>query len=332
VQHLPSTPPTGPSTLPFVVRLAALLAFVLTAVPAAAEEDFFDPAALGMGGAGRIIPVDASVLRLNPASMALKPMYVGGSSYGFYGREKAHTWSSGAADSNTSEFAIGTNYTMRTWEPPFDPSTDLNWFPADIRDEIQDKRTMHRWDVSLAYGLLGRRLNVGLGGRLVNQRYEIRENRTFFSLDAGVTGALTKWLLLAVSAQNMIPTKDSRFPTRLSTGIGIDLDQKWEQPFSVRAEVDVVWDMTSQLKPVTDLHGGVEIRFMRYVALRGGYYGDRKFTDNYVTWGAGFITPKFVVNYGMRVEVGEVDKRLRTDRELSPQRILWNVGFGLKFP
>jgi hypothetical protein len=314
------------------VRALLPMCLLLVAAPAAAEEDFFDPVALGMGGAGRILPVDASVLRLNPASMAIKPNYAGGSSYGFYGREKAHTWSSGAADSYTSEFALGTNYTMRIYEPPFDPTTDLNWYPAEGADELQDKRTMHRWDISAAYGLLQRRINVGLGGRLVNQRYEIRENRTFFTLDTGVTGAPTRWLFLAFSAQNLIPTKDSRFPTRLSAGAAVDFDQSWEQPFSFKAEVDVVWDMTSQVKPVTDLHGGAEIRFLRFVAIRGGYYSDRKFLDNYVTWGLGFHTPKFHVNYGMRIEVGPVDKRIRSDRELNPQRILWNVGFLVRFP
>ena len=122
-------------TLVLLIPLTLLLSST-----AQAEDDFFEPAAMGMGGAVRNLAVDASAVHLNPAAMAGKPQYIAGSNYSFYGREKSHIIASGAFDSRTSNFALGTEYTVWRYSPLFEPETDLNWFPTNPDEDLEDKR------------------------------------------------------------------------------------------------------------------------------------------------------------------------------------------------
>ncbi len=314
-------------------RLLPLLALLLALAPAtaSAEDDFYEPMALGMGGTGRVLPLDLSTLHLNASALGVRAQYMGGFSYGYAPREKSHQISTSAADSRTGAYFLGVNYSIRLYEPPFEPSTDLNWYPVATADELLDKRREHRWDIAGGYAFLDRHLSIGATARILRQEFDIRENRNKFTLDAGVTVAPTKFLLFAVSAQNMVPTRDTRYPTRLSAGLGLDFMNEGQGAFGFRGEFDVLFDFTSQEKPRTDVHGGGEFRFLYLAAVRLGYYGDRQFKDNYVTWGAGLVTDRFRLNFGMRIEVGPVEKRLRTDIELDDQRVLWTLGFDLRY-
>ncbi len=75
-----------------VLLAATVAAASLAFLPAAhAQDDFFEPAALGMGGAVRILGGDTSSIHLNPAAMVGRLKYVASMSYGFYGREASHT-------------------------------------------------------------------------------------------------------------------------------------------------------------------------------------------------------------------------------------------------
>ncbi len=307
--------------------LAVLAASFLVASPASAEEDFFEPVSMGMGGAVRILGSDTAAIHLNPAAMTGKPRYIAGSSYTFYGRARSHTLATGAFDSRTSAFALGTEYTIMVFEPPFAMETDLNWFPTDGSTEVRDKRTWQRWDIAAAYGLLQRRINIGLSARIVRQQFAIRDPRTFFTLDAGVVFWPAHVFAIGISAQNIIPTKDDRFPTRLSPGIALELEN------FLRIGVDVVFDfMTSEII-TTDLHAGAEVTLFRLISIRAGFYSDRRFTETYVTWGLGLYIERARLNisYAMRIEAGPMDRPIRQDKPEPNSRILNKIGFDLRF-
>lgn len=313
------------------LQIAAVVAvLVLLALPgrAGAEEDYFQPIALGMGGAVRVLGADISAIHLNPASMTGRPRYVAGSSYTFYGREKSHTVASGSFDSRTSALALGIGYTVWTFDPPFDLAADLNWYPVDSAWDVTDKRTFQRWDIAVGYAFLQRKLNVGVSARIVHQTYEIRTRRTFFTMDGGITAWPVPFLGFGISAQNFIPTKDDRFPIRLSPGIALELSDL------LKIGLDFVFDFTSSDKTTTDLHGGAELTLFKLVGIRAGYYSDREFTDNYITWGLGLRVERarLSINYGMRIEVGPMNKRLREDKPAGSQRILNTIGFDVNFP
>lgn len=330
---MPSTADSRPSIVGAVARIAMISAALLLLLcgSARADEDFFEPVALGMGGTGRVIAVDLSTLHLNPSALGVRPKYQAGISYGNTVRELAHQFASGAYDSRTSEFFLGTVYSFRIFEPLLVPEDDLNWYPTRKSDQIIDKRTYHRWDIAAGYSLLERRLNLAGTIRIVQQEMELREDRTLFTFDAGMTAAPTPFLLFAVSAQNLIPTRDLRYPTRLSAGVGLDLDYNPQQRFGVQAEFDVVFDFTTAEMPTTDLHAGVSVKLLYFAALRVGFYSDRAFLDNHITWGLGFVTERFRLNFGMAIEVGEVDRRLRPDVDAEQQRATWSLGFDGNF-
>ncbi|HCP46283.1 MAG TPA: hypothetical protein DIU15_09590 [Deltaproteobacteria bacterium] len=310
--------------IPWALSLAVLLV-VWAPTQVHAEEDFFEPAALGMGGAVRTLGPDTSAIHLNPASMVTKARYLTSFSYSHYGREKSHLLSTGAYDSKTSNFALGTKYSLRIFEPPFSADRDVPWYPVSSDTEIRDKRRFHRWDVAAAYAFLQRRLNVGLTARVLRKEYEIRENRVRFSMDSGFNVFPLPVLGISVSSQNMIPTNDDRYPTRLAAGLGLMLDPV------LQLGVDVVWDFTSSEKPTTDVHGGLEVRILNLFAIRGGYYSDRQFTDNYATWGVGLASDRIKISFSMRIELGPIDHTLREDVSDATNR-LWNtIGFEVAF-
>ncbi len=329
---MPSTAANDPSIVGLMARLALIGAALLLLLPgsARADEDFFEPVALGMGGTGRVVVVGLSTLHLNPSALGVRPKYMAGISYGDTRREGAHQFASSAFDSRTSEFFLGTKYSFRVFEPLLIPEEDLNWYPARKSEEIIDKRTYHRWDIAAGYSLLQRRLNLGGAIRIVQQEMDLREDRTLFSVDAGVTVAPTQFLLFAVSAQNLIPTRDVRYPTRLAAGVGLDLDSNPQTRFGVQAEFDVLFDFTTAEKPTTDVHAGASLRLFLF-AIRAGYYSDRAFLDNHVTWGAGFVTERLRINFGMSIEAGPVDRRIRDDIDAEQQRVTWSLGFDASF-
>ncbi len=322
-ETLPMPVPPAPRRLLVVAALSLAIAGT-----AEAREEWFEPGALGMGGAVRTLGGDITAVRLNAASMTSTPIYTTGASYSFYGRNRSHIFSTGAYDSKTSAFALGSTYSVHIETPPFDPNNGTNWFVPD--SDLQDTRTTHRWEVAAAYGLLDRRINFGLGLRLMRNNFRLRANTVRFSMDTGMTFWPAKVLGIGVSLQNFIPTRDANHPTRLSSGAVLVI------PSIIDVGVDAVIDFTSQAKIKADVHGGVTVRALQLVLIRAGYYGDRGFTENYITWGLGLHIPtarvKIKVDYAMRIEVGPLNEPLRDDREQEGWQRIWNtIGVGFEF-
>ena len=315
-------------SLQAAASVAAIAAVQMLCVStAAAEEDYFEPRAMAMGGAVRILGVDTSAVHLNPALVAQNKVYLSSVAYQLNVREKSHRFSVGAADGKTSAFGMGTKYTIHTYEPPFDPSLDVRWYsPGDL--ELEDRRTTHRWDIAFAYGFLDRHINLGVTARVIRQDNEIRDNLTKFTIDAGVTFWPVEIVGFGFSAQNLIPTGLGRFPIRISPGFAVKMGDVFM--FGLDAVVDFTSSPLEAGKYV-DLRAGLELNPMQFLAFRGGFYTDRQFLDTYVTWGLGFMLNQLRVNWGMRVEVGDLDKRLREDKPEPDNRILVTFGIELAF-
>jgi hypothetical protein len=317
-----------PAPLRTVLSALALgVAAAVVASPAEAKEEWFEPASLGMGGAVRTLGGDITAMRVNPAAMGSRATYLTGVSYSFYGRERTHVFSTGAYDSKSSAFALGSTYSVHISTPPWNPSTDLKWYQPD--SELADTRTTHRWEVGAAYSLLERRINFGLGVRIMRHNYALRQDTMRVTMDTGITLFPFQFLGIGVSLANFIPTKDERYPVRFSSGIAVVI------PEILDIGVDAVFDLTSAEKVKVDVHGGLTFRALQLLLIRAGYYGDRGFTDNYVTWGLGLKIPTakvtFNVDYAMRVEVGPMDGALRDDRKEGFQRIYNSIGAALSF-
>lgn len=311
---------------PLLLTSAVVAAVALAAGSAEAREDWFEPASLGMGGAVRVLGGDIASVRLNAATMVGKPTYYVGVGYIYFGREKSHVWSTGAYDSKTSAFGLGSSYSVNIYTPVVDPANDLNWYVPD--EAVEDKHTTHRWEIAVAYGLLERRINFGLSARVLRHVNALKPNSLRFSLDTGVIFYPMPILGIGVSAQNLFPTKDERFPTRLSGGLALALPQVLD------LGIDAVVDFTSQDTIRVDVHAGLTVRLFQVILIRAGYYGDRGFLDNYITWGLGLeisADRSFGIDYGMRIEVGPIDDRIRADRQEGFQRIVNSIGVHMGF-
>ncbi len=306
------------------VTLVALVVFALPAT-SSAREDFFEPRALGMAGAVRILGGDTSAVHLNPAVVAANQVYLSSVSYGHNVNDKGHRFSIGASDGKTSAFGMGTKYTIHTYEPPFDPSLDVRWYqPGDV--DLEDRRTTHRWDIAVAYGFLERKINVGVTARVLRQDNAIRDSTTRFTIDAGVTFWPVEIIGFGFSAQNLIPTTQERFPVRISPGFALKIGDLF------RFGLDAVIDFTSSsVDNYIDIHAGAEITAAQFLGVRFGYYGDRKFTDHYVTWGLGFTLNRLRIDWGMRIQAGEMKMRLREDRPEGGNRVAFTFGAELGF-
>lgn len=321
--------PHPSSTARPTTLIACFLMVWMALSPTAADaaEDWFEPGALGMGGAIRVLGGSVSAIRTNPAAMASQKVYLTGLSYSYYGRRRTHIFSSGAYDSKSSAFTLGTTYSVHISTPPWDPGSGISWFQPD--SELRDTRTTHRWEVAGAYALLDHRINFGFGVRILRNNFSIRANSMRISMDTGVTLFPVKFLGFGVSIANFIPTKDDRYATRLSGGIALTLEDVLD------VGVDAVIDLTSQSNTRVDLHGGLTFKALQIVLIRAGYYGDRGFIDNYLTWGLGVKIPTARItinlNYAMRIEVGPMDESLRADRQVEFQRIWNTLGMNLSF-
>jgi hypothetical protein len=78
-----------------------------------------------------------------------------------------------------------------------------------------------------------------------------------------------------------------------------------------------------------DIHAGAEIVAAQFLGVRFGYYSDRKFTDHYVTWGLGFTLNKLRIDWGMRIQAGELTMRQREDRPEGANRVVFSFGVEL---
>ncbi len=308
--------------------LWASLAIFFSSASAFAEEEWFEAAPLAMGGAVRVLGVSGSPVRLNPAAMPGNNAYIASANWRWYERERSHVLAITGYDSKTSDFALGSSYSIHIHEPPFDPSLDMRWFPTgqgEGEQRIRDKRTTHRWDIAVAYGFLQHRFSIGATARIIKQDNAIRADYSKFTLDAGAVVWATEVLGFAVVGQNLIPTKDSRFPIRLAAGAALKLAPVF------KIEADLVWDFSSSNKVLTDLRAGAEVAIEGVFAIRGGYMSDRKFTDHWVTFGVGLLAPQVHINVGMAVEAGVIEKRLRPDIAEGLQRPMLSAGIDLLF-
>ena len=179
-------------------------------------------------------------------------------------------------DSRTSSFALGTKYTV--WEFILRPDSTSTGFRLKTP---KGSRTTHLARDIAGLRFLSRRINVGVTARVLRQEYELRDPVTKFTMDAGVSFFPHPRFGFGFSAQNFIPTENGRYPTRLSPGLGLLIDD------FLQFEADAVFTLVeNQEKPDADLHIGGEITLFRAVSIRAGYYSERQFTENY-GWGLG---------------------------------------------
>ena len=301
-----------------VARLAVPGLLLLAILPAAAEEDWAPGATLAVGGAGRVLPLDNAAITLNPGAIASPiPRYATEVGYQRFDATRSDVLHASALDCKTSELAMGVAQTFEWLRPPFDPTLDLSWYNEDTVDELETKRRVDRFTWALAYGFAQRRFNIGAGLRVYHVQDPLRENRTPVSLDVGLSWWVSPNVAIGVVGGNLVPTKLAEEPTTLAAGFGFSTvgGILW-------FETDGVIDFDSGDKVQVDVRTGAQLTLLGQFNIRGGFASDSMFRDQYVSWGLAWTIPSFSVSYSMRIEVGELERRLNPDRSRTANRML----------
>ena len=306
----PSRRTTSLATAVGLMMMAAL------ALSAAAEENWSSAKTLAVGGAGRVVPLDNSGITLNPGAI-INPYshYTVDVGYQRFDPLRANTFHFSALDTQTSDLAMGINMNFQWLKPPFDPALDMAWY--DSVEEPEDNRRIDRFTLAMAYGFAMRRFNIGGGLRVYHVNDPLRGNHTPVSLDVGLTWWISNNVAIGVVGGNVLPTRLEEEPTTLSAGFGADLagGVLW-------LEIDGVIDFSSGDSVLVDTNAGAQITLFKQLNIRSGFASDHGFDDKYWSWGLGWTVPNFSVSYSMRVELGEMDRRLNEDVPEAGNRLL----------
>jgi len=286
--------------------------------PAAAEEDWAGAKTLAVGGAGRAMPLDNAGITLNPAAMNnVAPRYSVETGFQRFDPTRSNVLHVSAMDCQTSMLAMGISQTFEWQRPPFDPDQDLSWYDTETVDEIDDKRRIDRFAWALAYGFAQRRFNIGAALRIYHVNDPLRGNRTPVSFDVGLSWWISPNVAIGITGGNLVPTKMEEEPRTLAAGFGAVVlgGILW-------FELDGVMDFDSGDKPQVDLRSGAQVRIAGQFDIRGGFASDSAFKQQYVSWGLGWSIPHFSVSYTMRIEMGEMERRLNPDKPEAANRML----------
>ncbi len=295
---------------------AALLLIAALVPPAAAEENWSSAKTVGVGGAGRVMPLDNSGITLNPGAI-INPYahYTVDVGYQRFDPLSANTLHFSALDTQTSDLAMGINMNFQWLKPPFDPALDMAWY--DTVEEPEDSRRIDRFTWAMAYGFAMRRFNVGASLRVYHVEDPLRGDDTPVSVDVGMTWWIANNVAIGVVGGNVVPTGLEEEPTTLAAGFGADLAGGilW-------LEIDGIIDFHSGETVLVDTNAGAQVTLAQQFNIRSGFASDHGFADKYWTWGLGWTVPNFSVSYSMRVELGEMDRRLNLDVPEAGNRLL----------
>jgi len=285
--------------------------------PASAEE-WIPAKTLAVGGAGRAIPLDNAGITLNPGAITSPyPSYCVETGFQRFDPTRSNVLQFSARDSQSSMLAMGISQTFEWSRPPFDPALDMAWYNEDTADDIEHSRETARFAVALAYGFFLRRFNPGAALRIYRVADDLHGDETKVSVDVGLSWWISENVALGVTGGNLIPTKMEEEPTTLAVGFGTILGGGllW-------LGVDGVMDFTSTDKTLIDVNAGAQLTLLQQLNIRGGYSSDTMFQQQYASWGLGWTTPNFSASYSMRIELGDMERRINPDKPLGANRLL----------
>lgn len=254
-----------------------------------------DPRAVGMAQAVRAAGGGVSGIYLNPATIAMAPLYHIDLSYRFTGPEQLHTGGIAIVDSVTSLVAAGVSFDYSGIEQP--------------------RTTLSSYDGRLALaGGFGDVLFVGLTGRYLRLEHNIASDKwgpggvaalpasgsrqaEGLTFDAGLALALGDVISVGVAGYNLTNTKSVYAPLQVGGGIGASFASM------VLIEADAVVDFTSHDSVGLQLNAGGELFVMGKVALRAGYGFDAYYKRNSLSGGLGYVDARFAVDVGYMHEL-----------------------------
>lgn len=253
--------------------------------------------ALSMGGAAVAAPSDNSGITLNPGTIGLEERYDMHGTFRF-GPDSGLHWGANAVDARTAPgLALGLAYSGDRFAPPLSDHDLPGWTVPGV--EPANRKRTNDFTVALAAPLFDRKLSVGINGSLSMYNHDRIGKGAVWNLGVGAAARPVDWLVIGVSARNLLPLEGlGDQPLAANGGVRFTDD-------SIGAfEVDVGWtDVDSD--PWT-LAVGAEKTLGQYSALRAGFRRDGPLDRRDLTFGIGFGTKGGArFSYGIAVPIGK---------------------------
>ena len=274
-----------------MVRCLSLVFSLLVAVPAAAFAqsdslaDNLGPRELGIGESLRAAAHGRTATVLNPAGLALQRTYVVEATAGTRGADDATVAGASICDSVTSQVGACLYYAYLTASPE------------------ESERSFHQVGLTTALPV-GSLLALG-----ITQRYSVYDESgalaipeddsgSSYHLDAGLTLLLGGGFNLAAVGYNLIGSDDVLHPFGFGTGLAFSPSEM------LLVAADAHWNFETD---EARYGGGAELFLasdggQTGFALRAGYVYDT-IGAQYVTGGAGYVTPRVALDAAIRRQV-----------------------------
>lgn len=254
-----------------------------------------DPRALALGGVLRASPSGISGIYLNPAAIAMVPLYHMELMYQYTGGDEMHTGGVAVVDSITAMIAAGLSFNYA---------------------RIDQSKTDHEvYDGRLALGSgIGEVIFIGLTGRYLHVAQNTGSDHQGpggisalpasgnqqvdgFTFDAGATFRLGDKVCLGIAGNNLTNPGSVFTPVQLAGGLSVALADM------LNIEANVVLDFSSHEELNQEFHGGVELFLAHRVAIRGGYIYDVYYNLHSASAGLGYVDSSFSVEAGLMREI-----------------------------
>lgn len=266
---------------------------VVALEPAWAQE--MGARATGRAGAFRADPTDAAGAPENLAALATAPrydVYAGAS----LGADDHFGLRAGAIDTRTSAVSLAAGYHRITDDVPPEGDELPGWSVAG--EELDDPTRHEGAHLGLAVPLLQRRLAIGAVARYDWRESDLSGKDTAFNIGANVAARPWEPLVVAVGARDLL---DSGYA---DTGRSADLAVRWEPGPFVSFSADGVLPLSGDISMArAGWHAGADASLVEWLALRGGYARDAG--ANEIGVGAGVVSEKVTLDYGVRVVLGD---------------------------
>lgn len=254
-----------------------------------------DPRPVGLGGVLRASSSGTSGIYLNPATIAMTPLYHIEAMYQYTGEEQMHSGGVAVVDSITSIIAAGLSF---------------NYSRID-----RLKMDHEAYDVRLALaggigdlfrlGLTGRYLHLeqNLGGKnqgpagVAALPYSGSQQVDGFTFDAGAAFRLGDLVTLGLVGYNLTDTGSVFAPLQIGGGLSLHLMSM------LLIEGNLVVDFTSHDNVNEETHLGVELFIANQVAIRAGHIYDVYFNRHSISAGLGYVDSVFAIDFGFMQEI-----------------------------
>lgn len=205
----------------------------------------------GMGGAGVVIPNDATTIFWNPAGLLYQDRIALDVTLEFNQLEWPGNWGISYLNyARTQGQGAGIGL-YRLWEPATSASPGGNAVATLLS-------TVYKTPIGIP---------VGLTLKYINEKQDQEKRRNLFTLDAGFLAPIGPWL--AGLTFQSLTSPDSRFlPYRVLGGLGWNYEGKVALVSQIKVHN---WGQVRNWNNEADLRFGLELNFSRAFGLQGGW-------------------------------------------------------------